>query len=340
MKTSLLLLFLTISTISFAGDLVIPKGTPCPDGGHRSSNDAHWCCKDGFMLEPHSGKYDGVQAIDCGCPYGGTPSEACKAECCKDGYAFGENSPPMSYGSGKYDVLKPGCCCPDGGIRSETGVCCKDEYAFNEETNKYDLIDGSCGCPNGGQPTKFRSSIVCCNNGFEEGNTGYSHKENYKHVSPEICGCPENGTPVKTGDSNMGFGNFECCQAGGTGYRWVVDSYSDFTPNYCGCPDGGKYGEKKNEWGGWAEVPYCCKDGYLYDKYKTKSYSRVDIKCGCPKGHEQECAKQKEFQENPEKALKEFMAFIQDEEKMKKSAQRVADVLRQKVEEVESQKVK
>jgi hypothetical protein len=314
MKKFTILLFLSVSVGCLANDLVVPKGGSCPEGGYHPSN-SRSCCKDGFVYESYTRKYDGIQAHICGCPYGGSPSETCGVTCCKDGYAFGANIPGYPDGSGKYDVLKPGCCCPYGGTRSETGACCKDKYAFNEESNKYDLIDASCGCPDGGTPTKFRDRIICCNNGFAEGSSGYSHKENYKHVWPELCGCPENGVPVQTGSNS-----FECCQAGKTGYRWSVDSYSDFTPNYCGCPDGGKYGERKNKWGGWDEVPYCCKDGYLFDKYETKSYSKIDIKCGCPKGHEQECVKRKEYLENPEKVLeelKELITHMQDKEQMK-----------------------
>lgn len=337
MKKFMILLFLSVSVGCLANDLVVPKGAPCPDGGYHPIEEVfNLCCKNGFHFEVHSKKYDGIQAYACGCPYGGTPSETCKAECCKDGYAFGENSPPMSYGSGKYDVLRPGCCCPYGGTRSETGACCKDKYAFNEETNKYDLIDGSCGCPNGGTPIKFRDHITCCNNGFEEGNYGYSHKENYKLVQPEICGCPENGRPVQTGYNNsMKSAHYECCNPSKPGYRWSGESYSDYTPEYCGCPDGGelKPGRQKNEFG-WKEFPYCCKNNYLYDKYKN-TYSKVDIRCGCPKGHEKECEKQKEILENPEKALeelKEFMTRMQDKGKMKKTA----DLLNEAAEKVKA----
>ena len=86
---------------------------------------------------------------------------------------------------------------------------------------------------------------------------------------------------------------------------------------------------RKNKWGGWDELPYCCKDGYLYDKYETKSYSKVDIRCGCPKGHEKECEKQREYLENPEKALEELKKLI-TQEQMKK----VGDSLNKAIEKV------
>lgn len=305
MKKTIFLFFLLVSVSCFAGDGFLKKNAPCPNGGYHPKEGLHTCCKDGFYFENHSQKYDGIQAFSCGCPDGGTPSETCKVVCCKDGYAFGENSPPKSYGSGKYDAIKPGCCCPFGGTR-QGKECCKDGRAFNLDTNQYDLVRESCGCPDGGTASieDLRGKKFCCKDGFMYEDETHS----YSRVWGKFCGCPENGVPVQTGDEY----DIECCK---NGFRWILDSYSDFYPRYCGCPDGGelkitekdKYGQ-----GGW---PYCCKDGYRFNDH-TKTYSQIDMGCGCPEGKEEECEKEKMMEEKFQEIMIEFMTRTTKGEKI------------------------
>ena len=248
------LFILCISLFAAMSSFAIEK---CPNGGVEGAYDQ--CCKNNFVYNHSTKKYDYVQARLCGCPDGGKPGSSNTYDCCKDNYAYNEET-------GKYDYLNPEeCGCPNGGkINRGVGVnggnvCCKDgyahEYYFGTDPVIYDEIaPEKCGCPNGMTPDK-KNGAYCCKNGRV-----YLDKSEYG-VQPDRCGCPDGGQVWKD----------RFCQQ--NGYVWNDKTKKYDIPNPdLGCPKGS---EEKNG--------VCCKNGYAFNT-QTSKFDSVNGFCGCQQG--------------------------------------------------------
>lgn len=192
------------------------------------------------------------------CSDGGHPSSVNPNYCCKGPYT------PSYYGGiEEYRAFSPHLCgCPDGGKLSADGHhCCKNGYQyydgdysnwgkFNLSNAGYSTINANvCGCPD--DEAKIIDGY-CCNNGWID-----------SWYNPRICGCPDGGKMNLKDDR---------CVKDGYSYNPHIKEYTIVSAEDYGCPKGSK--EVKN---------ICCKSGFSYDN-DAYTWSKVDGRCGCPKG--------------------------------------------------------
>jgi len=106
--------------------------------------------------------------------------------------------------------LNPFCGCPKGGVllgKEKEGICCKDNFTWDFETEAYTEINAACGCPNGGKPDPIYG-FYCCRD-KKEWNV---FKKDYTDFNAS-CGCPDDGVPEPV-FSSTGARRALCCKDG------------------------------------------------------------------------------------------------------------------------------
>ena len=126
--------------------------------------------------------------------------ESTEALCCRDGFN-------IANGEVK---LNPFCGCPKDGVlldKENNGICCKDNFTWDFETEAYTEINATCGCPNGGKPDPMYG-FYCCRD-EKEWNV---FKKDYTDFNAS-CGCPDGGVPERV-FSSTGAQRALCCKEG------------------------------------------------------------------------------------------------------------------------------
>ena len=194
-----------------------PVECPCPNNGVLTNlgHGLEVCCKDNYLHNEETGKYDIVFG-NCGCPNGGksvsTRDEVDETRiCCKDGKELNNTTK-------KYDLINGWCGCPDGGKQiAKTYGCYKDGKAYSFVTGKYDAPLEYC--PLGGKSSPIDPSI-CCKNGLEFVSVMYGFRMD--KINPKYCGCP---------DGYLNVNNETCCDLYGQDF-WILDrnnwTYEDY----------------------------------------------------------------------------------------------------------------
>ena len=280
----------------------------CPDGGEPSKIDPNVCCKNGWVLDEESGKYDIFQSTPyvCPCPDGGVyfQRENNSGNCCKDGKVYSGNK-EKGYVTDDYGYCQG---CPAGGTPSkiDPNVCCKNDfgYGFVYSYDKGRYIEDTTGlcydeCPDGGEYIKGEETLInytrreyassgCCKDGY----LWNRRSKEYSIVVPPICGCPADTEQKGIHCCKNGLELYTLWEEGGNPKN-VFDSGENERPDLdydlqdvpgvghaCGCPDGGTVTPV-----GLPDTGlYCCKDGFAYDRFKNKYSMEFPQVCGCPYG--------------------------------------------------------